>query len=378
MCKALALERQFTAEPVIRPRYTPLLVTGRMSASKPNLQQAIREDWFRRQFVARPGHVLYTVDYSFIELRTLAAVCKRWFGFSVLADTILAGKDPHAYTAVMVDGTLTYDQFVVKLKEEKILAKEAKEKGIEFDSKYAYMRQKSKALNFGIPGGLGKRKLAAYAHASYGVKMSEEEAGHLRETLIKVVYPELDCYLGESDAALRLNLRVANLPSSRLARGLRSLYSRVKDAPTYDPNVYHSSGPWSWLKANAGAAPTKLRREIDRDRFSDSLERWLFADTIPTLTGRLRGGCLYSQAKNTPFQALAADGAKLALWRLFTEGYRVVAFVHDEFVLELPDNDEVPLHTRRIDRILNESMESVLGGVVPSNVEGSVSQRWSK
>lgn len=52
------------------------------------------------------------------------------------------------------------------------------------------------------------------------------------------------------------------------------------------------------------------------------------------------GSVNYTQARNTPFSGLAADGAKLALWNLTHIGYRVAAFVHDEFLIELPNVPE--------------------------------------
>ena len=58
---------------------------------------------------------------------------------------------------------------------------------------------------------------------------------------------------------------------------------------------------------------------------------------MTTLTGRVRGRVGFTQARNTPFQGLAADGAKLALWALIRAGYRVVAFIHDEIIVELPE-----------------------------------------
>lgn len=48
----------------------------------------------------------------------------------------------------------------------------------------------------------------------------------------------------------------------------------------------------------------------------------------------------FTQARNTPFSGLAADGAKTALWNLTHIGFRVVAFIHDEFVIEIPNNPE--------------------------------------
>ena len=39
------------------------------------------------------------------------------------------------------------------------------------------------------------------------------------------------------------------------------------------------------------------------------------------LSGRVRGGCRFTQMCNTLFQGLAADGAKKALWDITRECY---------------------------------------------------------
>lgn len=57
------------------------------------------------------------------------------------------------------------------------------------------LRQQAKALNFGIPGGLGAASLVAYAAATYGVSLSIEQASSFRDRLIGEVYPELTEYL---------------------------------------------------------------------------------------------------------------------------------------------------------------------------------------
>jgi hypothetical protein len=81
-------------EAVVYPRYRPLLRTGRTSCTGPNIQQIPRDSRFRRAFVASPGHFLLAIYYSFIELRTLAAVCLQRYVRSVLADVIRQGIDP--------------------------------------------------------------------------------------------------------------------------------------------------------------------------------------------------------------------------------------------------------------------------------------------
>ena len=105
----------------------------------------------------------------------------------------------------------------------------------------------------------------------------------------------------------------------------------------------------------------------------------LFGNEVVTLTGRIRGGVSYSQCRNTPFQGLAADGAKLGLWRLIREGYRVIAFVHDEVLVELPDEGGYVSRATvdRIAGILCTEMQSVLGDL-PVDVEYALSTCWSK
>jgi DNA polymerase I-like protein with 3'-5' exonuclease and polymerase domains len=103
----------------------------------------------------------------------------------------------------------------------------------------------------------------------------------------------------------------------------------------------------------------------------------LFFSPVVTITGRLRGRVGFSQSRNTPFQGIAADGAKIALWNLFRSGFRVVAFIHDEFLIELPVDSDHTEEASRIDRILCESMER-LSGSVPISCEYALSERWYK
>ena len=89
----------------------------------------------------------------------------------------------------------------------------------------------------------------------------------------------------------------------------------------------------------------------------------LFWGPTVTETGRIRGRVPYTAARNTPFQGLAADGAKLALWRLIRAGYRVIAFVHDEVLIELPVDANHAAEARKIDQIMCQSMQEFTGAV---------------
>jgi DNA polymerase I-like protein with 3'-5' exonuclease and polymerase domains len=106
-------------------------------------------------------------------------------------------------------------------------------------------------------------------------------------------------------------------------------------------------------------------------------------------SGRLRGGCIFTSAANTQFQGLTADGAKHTGWLIARECYgidkgplngaRIVLFLHDEFVLEVPDRS--PEHVDRCARRLEELMVQGMGRFVPDvpiTCTPAVIRRWYK
>ena len=103
--------------------------TGRLSSVNPNLQNIpIRTELgreIRAAFIAEPGHVLLSADYSQIELRLLA----HFSGDKLLVEAYRAGEDIHTLTASQVFGVppLMVD---------------------------AEHRRRAKAVNFGIVYGL--------------------------------------------------------------------------------------------------------------------------------------------------------------------------------------------------------------------------------
>jgi DNA polymerase-1 len=102
--------------------------TGRFSSTDPNLQNIpVRTEEgrkIRRAFVAEPGHLLLSADYSQIELRLAAHVAD----IPALKEAFLAGHDIHAATASEV--------FNVPL-----------------DQMDPQTRRRAKAINFGISTG---------------------------------------------------------------------------------------------------------------------------------------------------------------------------------------------------------------------------------
>ena len=95
------------------------------------------------------------------------------------------------------------------------------------------------------------------------------------------------------------------------------------------------------------------------------------------MTGRLRANASYCARHNTLFQGLAADGAKLALWRLWRAGYRIVNFIHDEVLIEVAEESDLLQHGETIRQIMIQAMQEVVPDV-RIDVGYTASRRWYK
>jgi hypothetical protein len=96
-----------------------------------------------------------------------------------------------------------------------------------------------------------------------------------------------------------------------------------------------------------------------------------------TLTGFKRARCSYTACCNTKFQSPAAIGAKQMLWEVFLRGYRVVNFIHDEIIVELPHDKWMHERIEHICDIMVSSMKKFCRNVRVT-AEPAVMLNWSK
>ena len=182
-------------------------------------------------------------------------------------------------------------------------------------------RQTAKVANFGFPGGLGIAKLCLFAKKTYRVDLTIDAAKRLKEQWF-ATWPEMPHYFARVNA--------------------------LCDTPDGKASV----------------------------------------ETL--FTKRIRGGASYCAACNNGFQALGSDCAKNAGWILARALYidrasalydsRLVAFVHDEFIVETDDGPGAHDAAFELARLMCEGANVYLTDVPirPEKIRPLLMRRWSK
>lgn len=298
-----------------------LLNTGR--ASYDGLIQLMpREGGVRECFVPRPGYVFCSVDYSAIEMSTLAQVCLWALGHSKLADALNADMDPHSLFAANMIG-VEYARFLADKKKEPFAGK----------------RQGAKAANFGFPGMMG----------GVAFVVAQKKAG---EKVCEWTHRDGACGTETREYELKKGTFRCCVRCVEEADKLRRYYlSQWPEMPAY----------FQWVQAQG-----------------EVVEQFV--------SKRVRGGCSGPAAANTRFQGLAADGAKAAVIALTKEMYldrdsplygsRLMMFAHDETLLEIPEE-----HLHEAAYRQAEVMVEVMRRFVPDvkvKAEPAAMREWTK
>lgn len=318
--------RRGTHTPIFHD-YWPCLETGRtsdrgMEITGPdgkkrklgcNFQQIPRAPGARECVKARDGNVLVLVDYEIAELRALAQVCYTWFGWSHFRDAIIAGRDPHVQLASSLLG-ISYEDGAAR--------KKAGEPELKM-----FRDDVAKHMNFGLAGGMGARTFCAWVRGASDLRLHETE---------HVTYKGRD------------------IPSAK----------ELKEA---------------WLQ-QWPEMRTYFRRmaEIGSEFGPRSIEQFG--------SRRVRGNVSFTEAANGYFQGYIADIAKSALYLVVRACYaepssplygcRPLLFVHDEIILEAPEEIAHEAATE-CQRLMLE-VEAEWMPDIPPAAEAKIARRWSK
>ena len=292
-------------------------------------------------YMPREGWLLASVDYSSIELVSAAETCLRLFSHSHLADIILAGKDPHGYLGNSLALRLD-SQFASMCQAAGLSGLEAcftaferckKAPEEELRAFYKKYRTLAKPTGLGYWGGLGAARFVGYSKSSFGIEVEEETAKTLKEVW-KETFPETVEYF-------------------------KWVTSSLKD-PSHPVLSYDDFG-----KPREGYA------------YSSPLGMW-------------RAACAYTEACNgNALQTPTADGAMIAIWSVVRAchdpsadnqalyGCRPVNFLHDEILIEIPDDAYAHDRAMEVSRLMVESMKQIFQ-VLPVKAEPALMRRWHK
>jgi len=168
------IEQGYDRNTPVQASFHCLVESGRTSCSKPNLQNPHRATGLRECFVPRRGYLYVACDYATLELCTLAQVNTWLFGECNMGKKLCEGVDLHLHFAAQMLN-IPYGEASLRLKSG--------------DKEVKQVRQIAKVANFGYPGGMGARGLAAFAKG-YGLDISQEQAEHLRHEWFRA-WPEM-------------------------------------------------------------------------------------------------------------------------------------------------------------------------------------------
>jgi len=339
-------------------------------------------------FVPAPGTVFVVVDYAQIELAVLGWAWKHQLGFGGnLHEIVSQGRDMHRLIAAHVLGK---DPASVTKAE----------------------RDAAKPVSLGRPGGLGWRTIQRQAKNDYGVDLSEEQV-HERMRAYATLCPELTEHLKTRvDKALEIARALGLTPAAyNAAIGRVRNYNQPEDDRPADwlglmlLKVLESPVPMTSPLPETGRSPraytpteieffwqAAARLPVDEleDKFRDAVpkrkpskklrdavDRLYSREPVITATGRLRANASYAACRNGIMQGLAADGAIHALWDLWRAGYKIVNFIHDEVIIEIREDEQLPAKIIDIERLMIVGMQTVVPGA-NVRVETSVRRSFSK
>lgn len=307
---------------IVRANYNVMVETGRTSSfgsdlyPSCNLQNFPRGMGVRECLVPRQGYVFVSIDYSSLELCSVAQQILNQYGFSTHATQLNSGDKPtdlHSFLGAQIMSTytgrdITYDEFVARKSH---------------DPEVKNYRTLAKPVGLGFPGGLGPQTMVEFASVGYGVQLSTQEATKLRD-IFYATYPDF--------------ARFMRIDSKRFRTGKRK-----------------------W--------------DIDRQQAVDEYA-YKVGTRIRTgcsFTNFANGFLMQSLSADGAKRAIWETYKNLKKY----DGY-LLNFIHDELFLELRDDENLDSAVEEISYTMIKAMQQVMPDI-RITVEASVmEERWIK
>lgn len=341
----------------IYPSYDVLKETGRTSSygSKlvPSLNIQQQGDFYsaklpngeeiqinaRRMFAPAPGRIFAAADYSALELCSAAQQCYSQLEHSDLREVINSGKDAHSHLGAQLAHRFhpefreLCDEAGLSERDEiyNYFLKAKSHESEEVRKFFKEWRTLAKPTGLGFWGGLGPETMVTYAWDTYGVRMTKDEAKQFRDFW----------------------------------------YSYLRETRPY----------FNWIN---GQVDDK-NPVVGKDENGKPITGYKYTTPL----GMTRRGARFCAAANgKAMQSPSAEGAKIALFELARECYdptmesvlygaRPCAFIHDEILMEIEDDDRAHDRAVRLSEIMEESMSLVMPDV-KITAEPLLMRRWSK
>ena len=336
--------------------------TGRMSSSDPNLQNIPSHNKdIRKMFIASPGYVLMSSDFSQQEPKCLAALCRK-HGDSQMYDTFMAGKDLYSEIASKAFNK-PYEE-CREFNPDGTTNKAGKER-----------RTQAKSILLGCLYGRGVNSIAEQ------LKCTPEKAQAIKDSVFKG-FPAIKKFEDESlDMAYETGY-------------VTTVCGRKRRLPDLQLDEYE-------FKWKNGVAPT-----VDVLDFDDEAETEIPEHTIRKYLTQLHK-CRFGEKKkifekaneegiwivdnggkiadasrqcvNSRIQGSAADLTKLAMielnnnQRLKELGFRLLIPVHDEVIAECPE-ENVKECSKLLAETMSKAAERVLEMPIKCDVE--ITKAW--
>lgn len=332
-------------------------VTGRMASAEPNLQNIPSKNHdIRKMFMATPGYVLMSSDFSQQEPKCLAALCRQQ-GDPQMYDTFMEGKDLYSEIASkafnksyeeclehfpkdtpikQIDGKWYYgtpDDYDKLADGENDTYKDGKER-----------RSQAKSILLGVLYGRGENSIAEQ------LGCSKDKAKSIKQSVFKG-FPAIKQFENDSlDMAEDLGYvttvcgRKRRLPDIQLPE----FEFHWKDGAPPDDDLLNFDD----TEEDSNEVPeyliTRYLRKLDNCSWEDKpkiIARALEQDGIIITDNGGRIADATRQTVNSRIQGSAADLTKLAMIelnnnkRLKELGFRLLIPVHDEVIAECPEEN---------------------------------------